>query len=1183
MHGDIKSGVGSGDSSKPSTVRPIVHSIYRREGEFWTVAYAGHIVRIRETKGLGYIAHLLRHPNIEFHALDLFAGIGAANLSADEERRRASSLDLREEEMERAGLRRGIPEDAGEMLDLEAKVSYKRRLVELRELLDDAREIGNTERAAELEDEIDALTRELARAVGLGGRDRRAGSVSERARLNATRAIRSAIERITEKNAVIGELLGRTIKTGTFCSYNPGPATAIEWEFGAPSTSIGLAVPRNATGPIETQQRYNIEIADRGTELPPSLLLEGTAFVGRARERGDVSAAVERAFQGSGAVILLGGGAGVGKTRLALECARDAAFRGALVLIGHCYESEEPHPYLPFVEMLEAVLEQTQSLDAFRNALGENAPELAQLMPRLRRLYPDISPPLELPAEQARRYLFESLCDFLARSATTTRPVFLMLEDLHWADLSTLSLLVHLSHRIAAMPVAIVATYRDREPNLRTNLVKCLEDLLRTGFRPLRLRGLNRDGVAAMLSAMSGREPPPGLIDVICEETQGNPFFVEELYKHLVEEGTAFDAEGNFLPDLKIGELDVPENVRLVVRRRVDRLPEDVRPVLIAAAVIGRSFSFKLLESFESFNEETLLKAIDEGLRAGLILSSTLGPEAPFSFSHELVRQSLLTEISAPRRQRLHASVARAIEKTYSANLEDYAAELANHLTQAGDSADGTRLVHYLGIAGKRALEAAAYEDGLRHLTEAVARHDTSDRAKHAELLTDLATTERSLGKWEDALGHWREALELYTALGNRLAVGNVYIAIVEALNWAGRHFEAAEFAFRGLALSENDLTADRARLLGAIGGIYTSAGAYQPAEDALLEAVRLAEQLNDPKTLGVVLSYRAFHNFVFLRPEQALADGISSTEILRGSGLLWSLAQHLSFVASADYALGRLPEATEIVEELDPLATKLGHLAAQMRCARIMAWIEFSRECDLTRLDEWFRRDLEIVRTANLPWINSCYAQLALVRFLRGDWEAALPHSEHSCAAEFPNAFDGWGGGMLLRQRAYTGDLAGARSLFAQKKDRLPHLDRPSPIGGWGLLMLAVEALFVIGEREQAAELYPLARQAAQTGVICLEVISRFPQTVAGLAAAAGKQWDKAEEHFQIAMKQAVEFPHRLEEMEIRRFYGQMLIERNGTGDRDQAGAMLTGAIEGYSQIGMPRHARIAQELLKA
>ncbi len=619
MHSDIKSGV-SFLSSKPSTVSPIVHGIYRREGEFWTVACGSNIVHIRETKGLGYIAHLLRHPNIEFHALDLFAGIGAANLSADDDRQRASSLDLREEELERAGLRRGIPEDAGEMLDDEAKVSYKRRLVELRELLDDAREIGNTERAAKLEDEIDALTRELARAIGLGGRDRRAGSVSERARINATRAIRSAIERITQKDAVIGELLGRTIKTGTFCSYNPSSTPGVEWDFGAPSTSIGLSVPRENVGPIETEEGDNIAIVDRGIGLPPSLLLERTAFVGRERERGDVSAAVERAFHGSGAVTLLSGGAGVGKTRLALECARDAAFRGALVLIGHCYESEEPQPYLPFVEMLEAVLEQTQSGDAFRKALGQNAPELAQLMPRLRRLYPDIAPPLELPAEQARRYLFESLCDFLARSATTARPVFLMLDDVHWADESTLLLLVHLARRIAVMPVAVVATYRDGELNQPPNLLKSLEDLLRTGFRPLRLRGLDREGVAAMLSALSGREPPPGIIDVMCEETQGNPFFVEELYKHLVEEGAAFDSEGNFLPNLKISVLDVPENVRLVVGRRVDRLPEEVRLVLNAAAVIGRSFSFKLLESFESFNEDTLLRAIDEGLTAGLIL-----------------------------------------------------------------------------------------------------------------------------------------------------------------------------------------------------------------------------------------------------------------------------------------------------------------------------------------------------------------------------------------------------------------------------------------------------------------------------------------------------------------------------------------------------------------------------------
>ncbi len=448
-------------------------------------------------------------------------------------------------------------------------------------------------------------------------------------------------------------------------------------------------------------------------------------------------------------------------------------------------------------------------------------------------------------------------------------------------------------------------------------------------------------------------------------------------------------------------------------------------------------------------------------------------------------------------------------------------------------------------------------------------------------MLADLATTERSLGKWQDALGHWREALELYTALGNRLAAGNVYIAIVEALSWAGRYFEGAEFTFRGLALSENDMTADRARLLGAAAVIQTSAGAYQPAEDALLEAVCLAEQLNDSKTLGLVLSYRSFHNFVFMRPDQALADGIASAEILSANGSLWALAQLLGFISHAAYENGRLADATKTVQEAEPLAKKLGHYAAQMLSGRAGAWIEFSKDCDLTKLEETFKRDLEITRTANLPWINSSLAQLALVKFLQGDWEAALQLSEQSSAVEFPNAFDGWGAGMLIRHRAYAGDRVGALSLFAQKKDRLPHIEQPSPMGGWGLLMLAIEGLFVLDEREQAAELYPLARQAAETGVICLEVISRFPQTVAGLAAAAGKQWDKAEAHFQIAMKQAREFPHRLEQAESRRFYGQMLLERDGSGDRKLAHALLDEAKEQYQRIEMPRHVQLTDLLL--
>jgi tetratricopeptide (TPR) repeat protein len=281
-------------------------------------------------------------------------------------------------------------------------------------------------------------------------------------------------------------------------------------------------------------------------------------------------------------------------------------------------------------------------------------------------------------------------------------------------------------------------------------------------------------------------------------------------------------------------------------------------------------------------------------------------------------------------------------------------------------------------------------------------------------------------------------------------------------------------------------------------------------------------------------------------------------------------------------YELGDVADATETLRELEPLAKKLGHHAAQMLCVRTRAWSEFSKECDLARLEEWFKRDLEITRTAELPWIATSFSQLALVEFLRGDWGAALQHAEQSNAAEFPNAFEGWGAGTLFRQKAYAGDRAGALALLAQKRAKLPHLGLPNTVATWGFLMLAIEGFTMLGEWDQAAALYPLARQAVETGVKCLAEISRFAQTAAGLAAAAGRNWEAAEKHFAVAMHEAVEFPHRLEQVEICRFHGQMLIERGSSGDGEKARAMLGTAIQGYTKMGMLRHGEIARTLLK-
>src|SRR5712664_3516873 len=213
-------------------VRVVQKGVFRKEGEYWTVGDGRKSFRLKDSKGLGYLAHLLRHPGVEFHVLDLAGGI-AGQRDDNEAGQSEQGLPKGDEELEKAGIHITSLGDAGEMLDEQAKVAYRRRLSELREELEEAKQVGNIERAGSAEQEIDALTSELSRAVGLGGRNRRAASASERARQSIGKTIKSVLERIAQSDAALGDILSRCIKTGTVCSYQPDPDFPIAWEFAA--------------------------------------------------------------------------------------------------------------------------------------------------------------------------------------------------------------------------------------------------------------------------------------------------------------------------------------------------------------------------------------------------------------------------------------------------------------------------------------------------------------------------------------------------------------------------------------------------------------------------------------------------------------------------------------------------------------------------------------------------------------------------------------------------------------------------------------------------------------------------------------------------------------------------------------------------------------------------------------
>jgi class 3 adenylate cyclase len=566
------------------------------------------------------------------------------------------------------------------------------------------------------------------------------------------------------------------------------------------------------------------------------VLAERTPYVGREAERAELRRLMEQAIAGHGSIVLIRGEPGVGKTRLAQELVLEARARGMVDRTGRCYEMEGAPPYIPFIEALQQAIRLTPA-DALRLALGENAGEVAKILPELRRIYDDIPPPFELPPEQERMYLFNSMREFVERASSIV-PLLLVVDDLHWADDATLLLFQHVAQHQDKMRMLTIATYRDIELDVARPLARTLEWLLRQGaVHRIALKPLPEAGVEAMLQALTGQPPPSALVQAIYAETEGNPFFVEEVFQHLSERGRLLDAEGHWRPDLKVSELDVPEGVRLVISRRLERVSEDCRTALTDAAVVGRDFGFELLQKLSDLDADALLDAIDEAERANLIVAADDVPvvagdralEARFRFAHELIRQTLISGLSLPRRQRLHLRVADTMEQVYGKGAEAYAADMAHHLYQAGTGADAAKTAHYLVLAGDRAIEGAAFPEALRNYDIAFSLQPAGDLGARADLFYKRGLARRTLDRWDDALADWREAASAYERLGNTEAAARTYDDMCHHLSWALRLAEVLELSQRGLAILGRRDSAHRCRLLG-YGGITLSVAGYYSA-----------------------------------------------------------------------------------------------------------------------------------------------------------------------------------------------------------------------------------------------------------------------------------------------------------------------------------------------------------------
>ena len=897
-------------------------------------------------------------------------------------------------------------------------------------------------------------------------------------------------------------------------------------------------------------------------------------MVGRDAERDELIRRLEMAIGGQGSLVMIGGEPGIGKTRLTETVLDEARRRGCMCLVGHSYEMEGAPPYVPFIEMLEYSARVVPPA-AFRHALGDSASEVSKLLPELRRTFTDIPPPLEVPAEQQRWQLFNAYRDFVVRSCRMS-PFVVVLEDLHWADEPSLQLLLHIAPSFASLPLLVIGTYRDVELDVTRPFAKVLETLLRQRHATrMALRRLPASGVDALLAAMSGRPAPKSLARVIFEETEGNPFFVEEVFQHLREEGRVFDDRGEWRSDVRVETLDVPEGVRLVIGRRLERLNDTTRRVLTTAAVIGRSFGLPLLEALDDTGGDAVLDAVEEAERAHLLAPQRTGRETRYLFAHELIRQTLADALSLPRRQRLHTKIAAAIERVYAGALDKHVSALGHHLYQAGAGADPEKTSHYLIKAADEARAAAAHEDALRLVDQAHSLWEEERSDRVADLLERRGLALRSLGRPDEAIKALTQAAGMWGA-DRPERLGATAFELGATLGWQARPADAA--AAVGAVLQ---------RLAGAPRAVRTpleltmalwQAGAGDASGLETFERVRTLSDGSPGLQAMVGVTEPHFHWFLAdLRACADVARSVASASA--ASGHEWLAADVEWMTSICECFLGNFAAAEVGIDDGDRRATRVGHQGARVVFRQLRGILAAVRG-DFDTAVEWFVDAGDVGRAAGSPWVYFPDLTLGVQAFHQGRVDEGLDKIRAVVAVEPDTYWCFVSRSYLLRALASVAPDT-AEDYLRAHQFRRPVPGKVNPHGAWSILPSLVEALALLGHRRETAELMAVTEEGLGSGLAIAGAWPASMLTCAGITVACADRWDEAAAHFERALHQADTLPLVTSQPAARTWYAEMLIRRDAPGDRARARSLLAEAVAICERHGLAIMGQRAQAML--
>ncbi len=850
----------------------------------------------------------------------------------------------------------------------------------------------------------------------------------------------------------------------------------------------------------------------------PALLRSAprAAFVGREPERVVVERARSQARGGLRQLVLVSGEPGIGKSRLASLSAHGAHGEGFAVLWGACTE-ELAVPYEPWISVCSQLVEHAPS-EVLQRHVERHGGELARLTRELPRRLPEVPEPESSDPETERFLLFSAVAGALVELAASV-PVCLVLDDLHWADSQSVALVKHVVSTAESCALQVIVAFRDSDLGKDHPLGPMLADLRRVeGVERIALEGLGTAEVSEVMAAAAGHELDADalvLAEEIASETDGNPFFVGEVLRSLAESGRLQydDATERWSVD-RSAPLGLPESVRDVIGRRVERLGDETREVLTLASVIGRSFELELLVRLIE-SEVGLLDRLEGAVTASLLDEST-ERVGRFRFVHSLINQTLYDGLGPTRRSSMHHRVGLALEELHGQDPGEHVAELALHWRLA--AVDSSKAAHYSASAGRRALDSLAPAEAAKLFADALELLGAEEDAERCRALIGLGEAQQLTGDpaYRTTLLH---AAQIASSLGDAdlaaaaaLANTRGFCSLIGDLD--DERVDAIE---RAVALDDRTDTGRRAQLLALQSQELLYEHDRTRRQALATEAIALAGDMGDPRVRARVLQH-AFYGLWgpdMVSTRAGLAnDLLASAQASEDRALeFWAnlLLLHGSFET------GDFVRAQIVQERQEELAAALAQPTLNW-VVQVGVAARAVLEGDLVAGERLARQALELGELAGQPDALQIFGEhRALVRTYQGRGDEKLIALSRQAADIHPRMAV-WSASTALYE-THFGSRDAARALLRDAVET--HLEGV----GWDTLRLVALAFYTeaasrLDARDAAAlvrELMePWRDQFVWSGALGYGHVRLW----LGVAAATLGRDDEADEHFAFACR---------------------------------------------------------------